>query len=144
MAYSFSIHTMKDGKFGPTPNGHFYQPMPYHNPNAQKRYDKSRWILNQGEQYEVFEVADTPTPIRKNWMNDDETGLYGMLADCSVVLGKDEEERLAFFPKPQNDSDPWHGYPTDSSDLGENLIEYWHDNQLISDITYVRLSRHEL
>ena len=67
-----------------------------------------------------------------------------MLADCSVVLGKDDEERLAFFPKPKNDSDPWHGYPIDSSELGEKLIEYWHDNQLISDITYVRLSRHEL
>ena len=144
MTYQFSVHIMDNGKFGPTPNGHFYQPMPYHNPNAQKRNDKTRWMLSKGEQYEVFETADTPSTERTNWMNDDGSGIYGMLDDCKVVLGKDNGERLAFFPVPQNDSDPWHGYPTDSSELGENLIEYWYEKKLISRITYVHLSRHEL
>lgn len=146
MAHQFQQHTMTNGKFGPTPNMHYYMPMPYHNPTAQKRDDKTRWILNQGQQYEVFEIADTPDTVEdvSCWMNDDGSGLYGMLDGCEYVLGKDDGERLAFFPKPTNDTDPWHGYPKDSSELGDNLIEYWHKKNLISQITYGRLLRHQL
>lgn len=144
MAHTFSTHVMVDGKFGPTPNAHYYMPMSYHNPTAAKRSDKTRWCLTQSEQYEVFELADTPSGERPCWMNDDDSGLYGMLDKCEMVLGKDNGERLAFFPKPQNDSDPWHGYPVDSSDLGDNLIEYWLKKDLISKTTYVHLIRHEL
>ena len=144
MAHAFSPHVMADGLFGPTPNGHHYKPAPYHNPSAQKRSGKSRWCLNPSEQYEVFEIADTPLADRINWMNDDMSGLYGMLDDCSEVLGKDNDERLAFFPIPQNSIDPWHGYPVDSADLGDDLINFWHDQSLISNITYARLLRHQL
>lgn len=144
MSHVFSKHIMVGGKFGPTPNKHFYQPMPYHNPTAQKQQNKTRWILNQSEQYEVFEVADTPKGKKKCWMNDDNSGLYGMLDNCDLILGMDHDERLAFFPQPQNNTDPWHGYPTDSSNLGDELIEFWLDNQLITKITYARLLRHEL
>ena len=91
MAHVFSPHTMTDGLFGPTPNGHHYKPAPYHNPSAQKRSGKSRWCLTPSEQYEVFEIADTPLAGRINWMNDDMSGLYGMLDDCSEVLGKDND-----------------------------------------------------
>ena len=100
MAHSFSPHTMTDGKFGPTPNGHYYMPMAYHNPSALKRCDKTRWALSQDQQYEVFEIADTPIDEVPCWMNDDQSGLYGMLDGCEMVLGKDNDERLAFFPKP--------------------------------------------
>ena len=77
-------------------------------------------------------------------MNDDMSGLYGMLDDCREVLGKDNDERLAFFPVPQNTFDPWHGYPVDSADLGDDLINFWNDQSLISNITYARLLRHQL
>ena len=144
MAHTFSNHTMTNGKFGPTPNGHFYMPMAYHNPSAIKRRDKTRWVLSQDQQYEVFEIADTPIDEVPCWMNDDKSGLFGMLDGCEVVLGKDNEERLAFFPTPSNDSDPWHGYPTDSMNLGDDLINFWFEKKLISKIVYGRLMRHEL
>ena len=144
MAHKFNQHTMIDGRYGPTPNGHYYQPAPYHNPSAQKRNDKTRWILNQSQQYEVFEIADTPLGGKTCWMNDDQSGLYGMLDSCNEILGKDNDERLAFFPKPSNQTDSWHGYPTDSDNLGDELIDFWHEQNLITDITYARLLRHQL
>lgn len=144
MSFEFKPYVMKDGKFGPTPNGHFYMPMPYHNPTAARRANKSRWILDPGQQYNVFELADTPLGDRVNWMNDDESGLYGMLDSCRMVLGKDGDERLAFFPATRNEADPWHGYPVDSLEIGEDLIAFWFDQQLIDRITYTRLMRHEL
>lgn len=144
MAHVFSQHTMTNGKFGPSPNGHYYMPAQYHNPNAPKRSDKTRWALSKDQQYEVFEIADTPIGDRQCWMNDDQSGLYGMLDGCEYVLGKDHGERLAFFPQTMNVNDPWHGYPIDSLDLGDDLIEFWLQQQLISKITYGRLIRHEL
>lgn len=147
MAHVFASHSMIAGKFGPTPNGHYYQPVSYHNPTARKKDDKNRWILTQSEQYEVFEIADTPDTSkggRKCWMNDDGKGLYSMLDGCDYVLGKDNEERLAFFPKPSNELDSWHGYPIDSVSIGDDLVEYWKNKQLISEITYRRLLAHEL
>ena len=144
MPHTFSPHTMVDGKFGPTPNDHYYLPMAYHNPTALKRSDKTRWALPQDQQYEVFEIADTPIEDVPCWMNDDQSGLYGMIDGCEKVLGKDNEEHLAFFPKPANAIDPWHGYPTDSMDLGDDLIKFWLEKKLISKIIYGRLMRHEL
>ena len=119
-------------------------PMPYHNPTAGRRKNKSRWILDPGQQYNVFELADTPLGDKANWMNDDESGLYGMLDSCGMVLSKDGDERLAFFPVPRNEVDPWHGYPVDSLELGEDLIAFWLEQRLIDKITYTRLMRHEL
>lgn len=145
MPFQFKTHKMVDGKFGPTPNNHYYQPMPYHNPTATKRPDKTRWVLNASQQYDVFELADTPLDGKDNWMNDDESGLYAMIDSCQTILGKDNGERLAFFPTPQNiAADPWHGYPIDSSNLGDELIDFWFQHQLIDRITYIRLMRHEL
>lgn len=69
--------------------------------------------------------------------------MYSLVDDCKVVLGKDNEERLAFFPTPMNDIDPWHGYPLDGSEVGDDLIEYWYKNNIISESTYLRLSRHQ-
>lgn len=119
-------------------------PMAYHNPTALKRNDKTRWALSQDQQYDVFEIADTPIDDVPCWMNDDQSGLYGMIDGCEKVLGKDNEEHLAFFPKPTNAIDPWHGYPSDSMDLGDDLIEFWLEKKLISKIVYGRLMRHEL
>ena len=144
MPFEFKPYVMKDGKFGPTPNGHFYMPMSYHNPTAGRRKNKSRWILDPGQQYNVFELADTPLGDKANWMNDDDSGLYAMIDSCQTILGKNNEERLAFFPTPRNAADPWHGYPTDSSNLGDELIDFWFQHQLIDPITYTRLMRHEL
>lgn len=145
MAHIFSKHIMVNGMFGPTPNGHYYQPASYHNPTAEKKEGKNRWVLSKSQQYEVFEIADTPKKGGKQcWMNDDGKGLYSMLDGCDYVLGKDNEERLAFFPKPSNEQDSWHGYPIDSENLGDELIEYWKKEQLISDITYRHLLAHEL
>lgn len=151
MAFEYNQAVLnEDGVYGPNSSGHKYKPAPYHGVNARRRADKSRWAHPSSAEYYVFNLADEHNgdlneegnnDIR--WMNDDDSGLYSMVDDCKEILGKDEE-RLAFFPKPMNEADSWHGYPVDSSDLGENLIEYWHNKELISNTTYLRLMRHKI
>lgn len=148
--YNKQVSLSEDGVYGPNTVGHKYRPAPYHGVNARRRADKSRWAYPTSAEYHVFNLADEhQEEMDENgikdirWMNDNDSGLFSMVDDCSEILGKDEE-RLAFFPKPMNEADPWHGYPVDSSDLGENLIEYWHNKELISNTTYLRLMRHKI
>lgn len=141
---------MTDGTFGPNKIGHKYQPLKYHGVKAKKSDDKSRWNHPASAEYHVFNLADEHEgKVEKDgisdrrWVNDDGKGLYSLVDDCREILGKDNEERFAYFRNPQNDSDPWHGYPIDSSGIGEELIEYWHKKKVISDSTYLRLYRHQ-
>jgi len=150
MAFDYKKESMLKGVYGPNAVGHTYRPAEYHSIKAKKRKGKTRWAHPATAEYHVFNLADEhdgqPTEdetIDIRWVNDDGAGLYSLVDDCRVVLGKDNEERFAFFPTPMNDNDPWHGYPLDGSNIGEKLIEYWHKKKVISDSTYLRLSRHQ-
>lgn len=150
MAFAYKNEAMVDGEFGPNTNKHKYHPMPYHGCNARPKKGKTRWDHPAAAEYHVFNLADEHSDkkedngdVDKRWMNDDGSGLYSMVNGCSEPLGKDEE-RLAFFPTPQNENDPWHGYPIGCDDIGDNLIEHWHDAKLIDDTAYSRLLRRKL
>ena len=136
MSHIFGEHVMTDGKFGPTGKGHYYQPVWYHNPKARRKTGKTKWVLNQSEQYEVFQLSDDSD----NRIYVENEGLDGFLDEGEFVLGENEE-CLAFFPEPQNEDDPWHGYPVFSyiQGLSDDQFDVWHDNDLISDLTYQRL-----
>lgn len=150
MAFQYENVPMVDGEFGPNKSGHKYHPAPYHGCNAKPKKGKTRWDYPSPAEYHVFNFADEHTDTQrqdgtfdKRWLNDDGSGLYSMVDGCKEPLEKGEE-RLAFFPKPQNENDPWHGYPIGSEDVGDALIEYWHDENLIDENVYSRLLRHKL
>ena len=82
-----------DGTYGPTGRRHYYKPASYHNPTAKKRADKTRWKLREPQQYEVFRVADED---HETYI-DEQGGMYGFLDQMQEVLGKDNEERIAYF-----------------------------------------------
>lgn len=150
MAFIYNNEAMIDGEFGPNKNGHKYHPAPYHGCNAKPRKGKTRWDHPVAAEYHVFNLADEHNGeknedniVDNRWMNDDGSGLYSMVDGCNEPLGKGEE-RLAFFPLPPNANDAWHGYPINSDDLGDNLIEHWHDSKLIDDTVYSRLLKRKL
>lgn len=150
MDFDYKKEAMANGVFGPNKIGHTYRPAEYHGVKARKKKGKTRWAHPAPAEYHVFNLADEHKDepqedglIDRRWVNDDGDGLYSLVDDCRVILGKDNEERFAFFPTPMNDNDSWHGYPLDGSCIGEKLIEYWHDRKIISDSTYLRLNRHQ-
>ena len=127
-----------DGTYGPTSMLHFYKPASYHNPTARLRADKTRWKLTEPQQYEVFRVADE---AYETYM-DNRGGLYGFLDQMEEVLGKDNEERIAYFPFPS--TNPWHGYPIDSEDIDDDIIDRWKDSGIITRRTYIQLLKHRI
>lgn len=146
MAFEYKKHSMVDGKkFGPSPGKRYYQPADYHNPvkGVQKKgrkakkaehEDKSHWILNKSQQYDVFLEGES---------NDfkDESGIFSLLDDCKEVLGQDGE-RLAIFETPMNADDSWHGYPFFSRNedkLTNEMIDKFKEKDKISYSNYTRL-----
>lgn len=138
MAYQYpNISRNDEGLYGPTNRGHFYDPVWYHQPNARKQRNKTRWLLQEPQQYEVFRVAD------EDYQNysDESGGLYGFLDQMNEILGKDNEERIAYFPVASN---PWHGYPITSRYIEDEMIEKWQTAGLINNRIYRHLLRHTL
>ena len=138
MAYNYPhIERNADKTYGPTNKGHFYLPVGYHNPTARKRTDKTRWCIKPPEQYEVFRVADEDS---EHYQGDG--GLYSFLDNIDEVLGLDNEERIAYFPKPENN--PWHGYPVSSKDISNEVIKLWKETGFISTRNYRNLLKREI
>ena len=138
MAYNYPhIEKNADKTYGPTNKGHFYLPVGYHNPTARKRTDKTRWCIKPPEQYEVFRVADEDS---EHYQGDG--GLYGFLDNMDEILGLDNEERIAYFPKPGNN--PWHGYPVSSKDFSNEVIKLWKETGFISTRNYRNLLKREI
>ena len=150
MAINYVPQAMQNGVYGPNNVGDTYKPAPYHGVAAKRKKQKARWAYTSSCEYYVFNLADEhDNSIDENgiqdkkWMNDDGRGLYSLVDDCKERLGQ-EGERLAFFPTPVNANDPWHGYPIDSTNVGDNLILHWYRKKVISETTYLRLMRHRL
>ncbi len=141
MAYDFPVHTRNpDNTYGPTSRGHLYKPQPYHRPTAKRSNDKTRWCLTEGEEFEVFRIADEPF-----WYCGATEKLYSIVDGGRVKLGENGE-RLAAFPPPQNESDPWHGYPIPSGeyDISDELLDRWEDEGVVSETIRKRIVRGKL
>ena len=139
-------------KFGPNKMGHCYQPVSYHSYRAKKRNDKTRWIENANFEYDIFNLSDehdgrilknNPFIKDERWVNDDNKGLYAIKDRGDCILGM-TGERLAFFPLPQNADESWHGYPTDSTNLGDKLINHWLSIGVIDKSVCRKLLKHKL
>lgn len=138
-------------KLGPNKVGHYYQPAPYHGYKAKKLNDKTRWIANAKFEYDIFNLADEhdervlrDEPLVRNlrWVNDDNKGLYS-IKENGCILGI-SGERLAYFPQPRNEGESWHGYPTDSTNLGDKLINHWFSIGVIDISVCRKLLKHKL
>ncbi len=143
--------TMKDGKFGPDSQNNYYQPKKEHWHKAQPAKGKTRWCHDRQYEFYVFKLADEHDEMMplasgdcdKRWMNDDGKGLYSIVEGGLEKLGE-HDERLAFFPTPQNSGDPWHGYPVKSTNIKDNLIDYWSKNDIITYRICKLLLRHKI
>lgn len=144
--------------FGPNKVSHHYESS-YHGRNARRGY-KTKWVITAYEEYEVFNSADehafghcvllsSSHGVDYCWMNDDFSGLYGFKSitedgKIRLALLGENGERFGFFPKIVNITDNWHGYPVSSEKIGNNLLKYWLDLNLISPIDYQRALRRKL
>lgn len=129
MTYHYpKIKQNGDGTFGPTTTGSKYYPVGYHNKTAKNKKGKNKFILKKSEQYEVFRVAD-----EEIWFCKTNRCLFSILDNGNEIFGF-LEERLAYFQPPQNNGDPWHGYPVFSSEfeISEDLLDNWQNNKIIS------------
>lgn len=141
MSYKFpKIKLNSDGNFGPTKESHYYKPVPYHNKSAKPKKDKTKWVLKQNEQYEVFRVSD-----EKKWFCSDRNGLFSILENGEVVMGANEE-RISFFPKPINTNDPFHGFPVDSCEYepSTKLIDRWLKDKIIDDRLHIKILKGQI
>ena len=129
MAFEFPIHTRNgDNTYGPTARQHYYLPVSYHARTARQRIEKNRWYLKEGEQYEVFRVADEPW-----WECTENFCLFSILDNGSTILGMNGE-RLAKFPLPRNLTDPYHGFPilSDEDKPSPDLLDTWEASGIIT------------
>ena len=141
MPYTFPKHKKNaNGTYGPTLHGHYYKAVYYHSQKAKKNAHKTKWKLIAPKQYEVFRVADGD----KVEFYKAESGLFGFVDRMSVILGAGEE-RIAFFPRPQNETEAWHGYPITSSDISnDDIIQRWHDHNMITTPMYRKLLKRQI
>ena len=138
MSCYYPTYKATNGEYGPATRNRKYKPQPYHSFKAKPRPNKTRWKINASGEYEVFRQA-----CDGNWIDENEA-LLSQHEGCECELGKNGE-RLAFFPKTKNVSDPWHGYPIPSTLIKDNIVfDLWFKQERISEATYKRLLRRKL
>jgi hypothetical protein len=110
--------------------------MYYHRRNASFREGKTRWVIKENEEFDLFNQAD-----KSNWFC---TKLDGYLSfDLVLKIIGEHGQVLAFFPKTQNDSDPYHGFPIHSWEKlpSDELLDNWVKFEHISSVTKRRIER---
>ena len=116
--------------FGPTANGRSYLSLNAHRGQNPK---KSQWALDlrRAAEFGIFEAADAADHRDANGH------FWGVRDSDGSPLGT-HGERLAKFPRTQNEFDPWHGYPVtpmsgrDSELPTDTIIEQMIDQGFVS------------
>ena len=80
-----------------------YMSVDYHRA-AGRANNKGLWIISRDEEATRFYCA-----IDHNNSSPEYPGMWHLETDDTYV-GRDRE-LIAFFPAPENPTDPWHGYP---------------------------------
>jgi hypothetical protein len=130
------------GNYGPTTKGNFYSSKPDHRRTARQRVDKTRWSIEEGQEFHVFKLADEPL---QRWFCQENECLFSLVNGCATILGQGGE-RLAKFPQPADNL--WHGYPvhcieTENSP-GDELLDLMVSAGVISGTTRRRIERKRL
>jgi hypothetical protein len=121
--------------YGPTVGLRLYLSVYYH--RSAGNAHKSLWLpaFAPDDEYALFETCET-----SKWMCPD-GHFWGVHGGGQTILGT-RRERLSFCPKPQNESDAWHGYPFRSDGVKmvpEDVVSLWEDNGIIDDLTARRI-----
>ncbi|SEO21220.1 hypothetical protein SAMN05192574_106100 [Mucilaginibacter gossypiicola] len=104
-----------DGSYGPSSNGYYYISKQDHRRTAKYKKDKTRWCIEEGEEYSVFKPA---VEDYNAWFSKENNCIFSIIDSATVTLGK-SGEKLAKFPNDRNEGEPWHGYPV-STDESQN------------------------
>lgn len=152
---------MENIEFKSSPRGNVYISVSYHQKNGGGRPHKSKWSIEPNEEFDLFcladivdcpEKADCPIvktcekandcPKRRDrrWMSD--RFLFSFRNKSLDVIGK-KGERIARFEG--NDTlKKWHGYPIFRPVIDKDLINYWRENDLITDAIKKKLIKHKV
>jgi hypothetical protein len=118
-----------------------YKSLNAHRSKSGTKHDKSIWNpdLSRGDECHTFCEAS----ILK-W-HDGEGDCWSVVKDGAIQYGT-RDERLAFFWAPQNEIDPWHGFPVGRKHglpfrrrPPDQLIEQWHGSGRITYTRYLQL-----
>lgn len=118
-----------------------YKSMDGHRSASGTKHQKSIWAesWSRAEECHIFCEAKIEQWSDKNgdcWSVAKENQYYGT-----------RREKVAFFDAPQNNADPWHGYPVGNNGLPirrrppDELLQLWQDSNRISFVTFKRLHR---
>lgn len=139
-----------DGTYGPAIDSkkvkYYYKPQAYHNKAAKGKQSKSKFVIKEGQQFSLFSMAvlDLDSP---QWTCEENSCLFAIVNNGSTILG-DAQERLAKFPNPVNDTDPWHGYPVKTKYSqncpSDKLINLWIEHGVIDATTRRRIEKNKL
>jgi hypothetical protein len=116
-----------------------YVAVHYHRTTAPQSPHKSRWSLSAADECHTFCEA-----FQCGWS--DERGVVWYITEnASTVIGVDAE-RIAKFPPPVNQSDPWHGFPVRSSGNRPPLevVRRWRSEQRIDKVRQNRILREQI
>lgn len=102
-----------------------------HQPNSKNSHAK--WV-SQDREIEVFDAADYGAFLKEegheSWEVDG--NLWGFMKEQGDVLTVGtESQQFGFFPKPQNETDDWHGYPIMPNAKGNQIKKYNIDKSLL-------------
>ena len=116
-----------------------YLSLHVHRSASGTRHPKSIWLLLPADECHTFCEARL-----QEW--NDKNGDYWAVAKEGGGDFGTRGERAAFFDAPQNDTDPWHGYPVGGQrglpikrTPPDGLLQRWHDTGRISYTTFRRL-----
>ncbi|EKD63869.1 MAG: hypothetical protein ACD_51C00166G0002 [uncultured bacterium] len=131
---------MTGRSYGPTASGKSYLAVSYHQRNARKNPNKSRWKITEPHQYDVFVLSDGN---KLHFPSNDV--LVGLARNCEQQLGCDDE-RLAKFVAPAVGSSEWHGFPVFSKefDFSEEFLDTLEERKLIDRRTRNRIVKCKL
>ena len=101
----FKSKRNSDGTYGPTSRGDYYISKPDHRRTASYKNGKTRWRIEEGEEFSVFSIANECC-----FYCNEANAFFSIINKCQEILGMDGQ-RVAKFPAVLNASDPWHGYP---------------------------------
>jgi hypothetical protein len=117
-----------------------YLSLDAHRASSSTRHQKSIWSIKRADECHVFCVAESG-----RWS--DPSGHYWSVASDGEPAYGTRGERMAFFSKPVNVADPWHGFPfgmrrglafhrSPPSDL---VDQWYHKDKRITYTTYMRI-----
>lgn len=116
-----------------------YLSLGYHRSKAPKKHPKALWAIPRADECHTFCTSEG-----HGW-SDDNGDCWAVAMDARRELGRNGE-RVAFFPEPTNDHDPWHGYPVSGRRSAPNrrrppdgVVNQWYQEGWITFTTHARL-----